>query len=206
MVEKYQFFNGLKFTRDEKTGYYLNSTNNIRMHRYVWEYYNGKIPEGYHIHHIDGQKDNNKIDNLIMIRAEEHAKLHGESLTEEEKEWRRKNLKKNAMPKAKEWHSSEEGRKWHKEHYQKYKQQFSNPKNYVCEQCGKTFVSTQTKTKFCSNKCKSAYRRKSGIDNIVKVCQYCGKEFYANKYSKQIYCSKRCSNRAKPRLPQLRRD
>ena len=44
-MEKYQYYNGLKFTRDEKTGYYLNATNRIRMHRYVWECINGPIPE-----------------------------------------------------------------------------------------------------------------------------------------------------------------
>ena len=43
MSEKYQYFNGLKFTRDDKTGYYLNSTIRKRMHRYVWEFYNGQI-------------------------------------------------------------------------------------------------------------------------------------------------------------------
>lgn len=33
MAEKYQFFDGKKFTRDDKTGYYLCSTgdeNNVR--------------------------------------------------------------------------------------------------------------------------------------------------------------------------------
>ena len=60
MSEKFQFFDGRKFTRDEKTGYYLCSTKDLigsrkRMHVYVWEYYNGLVPEGYHIHHIDAK-------------------------------------------------------------------------------------------------------------------------------------------------------
>ena len=60
---KFAYFNGLKFTRDDKTGYYLNSTIRKRLHRCVWEYYNGEIPKGYHIHHKDNDKSNN--DNTI---------------------------------------------------------------------------------------------------------------------------------------------
>ena len=60
MSSKYQYFNGLKFTRDDKTGYYLNSTIEKRMHRYVWEFYNGPIPKGYDIHHKDEDKANNE--------------------------------------------------------------------------------------------------------------------------------------------------
>lgn len=39
---KYQEYNGVIFCRDEKTGYYLNSTLRVRMHRYVWEKKRGK--------------------------------------------------------------------------------------------------------------------------------------------------------------------
>ena len=48
MSEKFQFFDGRKFTRDDKTGYYLCSTQNEknvrkRMHVYVWEYFYGPV-------------------------------------------------------------------------------------------------------------------------------------------------------------------
>ena len=52
------WFNGIKFTKDDKTGYYLNSSIRKRLHRYVWELHYGEIPEGYHIHHIDFDKSN----------------------------------------------------------------------------------------------------------------------------------------------------
>ena len=48
----------------------------ILVHRYIWEQLNGKIPDGYHIHHKDENKLNNSIDNLECISASEHAKLH----------------------------------------------------------------------------------------------------------------------------------
>ena len=35
------WFNGIKFTKDDKTGYYLNSSIRKRLHRYVWELHYG---------------------------------------------------------------------------------------------------------------------------------------------------------------------
>jgi len=49
-----------------------------RYHRWIWEELNGKIPEGYVIHHEDGDKMNNNIQNLEMIKNSEHTKLHWE--------------------------------------------------------------------------------------------------------------------------------
>lgn len=36
-------------------------------HRIIWEIHHGKIPEGMQIDHIDGDRSNNKIDNLRMV-------------------------------------------------------------------------------------------------------------------------------------------
>lgn len=192
MAEKYQFFDGRKFTRDEKTGYYLCSTNDStgsrkRMHVYVWEYYNGLVPDGYHIHHIDGDKSNNTIENLQLLSATEHEKLHGGMWDDERREWARKNIEK-ASAKAKKWHGSEAGHEWHKKHYEKMKEKLHQVHQFNCLVCGKEFQSTQTSAKFCCNNCKSAYRRKIGVDNITKICSLCGGEYSANKYQKTKYC------------------
>jgi hypothetical protein len=45
-------------------------------HRYVWEQANGKIPEGFHIHHRDGNKRNNKIENLELKEIKKHISEH----------------------------------------------------------------------------------------------------------------------------------
>jgi hypothetical protein len=50
-------------------------------YRKIWESHHGKIPfdsEGrvYDIHHIDGDRNNNEITNLICISLEDHYKLH----------------------------------------------------------------------------------------------------------------------------------
>lgn len=89
---------------------------------------------------------------------------------------------------AKEWHNSNEGHEWHKKHYEQMKEKLHIPKRFVCEYCNKEFVNTQINSRFCSNKCKSAWRRKSGIDDITKICFKCGKEYIANKYQKTKYC------------------
>lgn len=155
------YCDGYKFRKDKKSGYWLCSTLHKRLHRYIYEKYNGKIPEGMQVHHIDHNKDNNEISNLMLLTRKEHDRIHFEEMTEEEKERRRKNLKENAMPKAKEWHKSEEGRKWHLEHYEKVKDKLYKKYNFTCSVCGKQFESTQIRSKFCSNVCKSRYWRKT---------------------------------------------
>ena len=197
---KFQHFNGVKFTKDDKTGYYLNSTLRKRLHRYIWEYYNGEIPKGYQIHHIDGDKNNNNINNLEAIHKVKHATLHSKEKAEKYYDRMINNLDKNARPKASEWHGSEQGKEWHKEQYQKTKDKLHETKEYICEHCGHKYTTTKKSTnKFCSNKCKSAHRRESGVDNEERKCFYCGQTFITNKYYKTQCCSKACSNKMWPR-------
>jgi uncharacterized CHY-type Zn-finger protein len=195
MSEKFQYFNGLKFTRDEKTGYYLNSTIRKRLHRYVWEYYNGEIPKGYQVHHKDHDKSNNNIENLELMTTRNHQTLHGKEHVKERYEEMKKNLIDNAIPASKEWHKSEKGHKWHKQHYENMKDKLFVEKTFKCHECGKEFTSTKYEAKFCCNACKSRWRRKQGYDNETRICEYCGKEFTTNKYSKVRTCSRSCANK-----------
>lgn len=48
----------------------------ILEHRAIWKYYHGDIPDGYQIHHIDGNKLNNNINNLELISSHQHPKKH----------------------------------------------------------------------------------------------------------------------------------
>ena len=49
----------------------------VYEHRYVMEQYLGrKLKHGEEIHHIDGNKLNNSIDNLQLLTTAEHRKLH----------------------------------------------------------------------------------------------------------------------------------
>jgi predicted RNA-binding Zn-ribbon protein involved in translation (DUF1610 family) len=45
-------------------------------HLLVWEKNYGKIPPGFHIHHINFDRFDNRIENLTLLSAHEHIKLH----------------------------------------------------------------------------------------------------------------------------------
>ena len=66
------------FERINNDGYILIFIGGkyILKHRYIWEQYNGQIPEGYVIHHIDEDKSNNNIENLRMMLCGDHSILH----------------------------------------------------------------------------------------------------------------------------------
>lgn len=190
---KYVYFNGLKFTKDEETGYYLNSTIRKRLHVYVWEFYNGEIPKGYEVHHKNKDKATTNIEELELLSKSEHMKKHWQEKTEEERNEVKERFKKNVGEAAKKWHSSEKGIEWHKKHYERMKGVLHQRKLYSCKCCNKLF--SGIKEGYCSNACKSKYRRDNGLDDIEKICPCCQKVFMANKYAKRVTCSKSCSNR-----------
>lgn len=56
---------------------YLNFGFNYKsflVHRAVWEMFNGKIPDGMEIDHIDMDKTNNKIENLRLATRQENSR------------------------------------------------------------------------------------------------------------------------------------
>ena len=67
-------FNGNKYTL-RNTGYYgrTNGERNL-LHRDVWEKHYGKIPNSHDIHHKDHDKTNNNINNLELLRKDDHAR------------------------------------------------------------------------------------------------------------------------------------
>ena len=44
--------------------------------KYYGEYYGIEVAEDFDIHHIDGDRNNNDISNLIMLPSKLHAKYH----------------------------------------------------------------------------------------------------------------------------------
>jgi len=48
----------------------------IAMHRVIWEYYNGNIPDGMVIAHIDGNGLNNILENLRCVTPSDRSKNH----------------------------------------------------------------------------------------------------------------------------------
>ena len=50
--------------------------NGQMVHRVVWESHNGRIPDGYLVHHTNGDRLDNRIENLGMMTLAEHCRLH----------------------------------------------------------------------------------------------------------------------------------
>lgn len=196
-MKQYQTFNGEYFGLDEKSGYWQNTKTRERMHRYVWKHYYGDIPKGFHIHHLDGDKSNNDISNLAMVSPKAHANIHKETRSQETWDKLRENCDR-IRPLTKAWHASEEGHNWHKEHYENTKDKLHAEREFVCENCGKPFTAVGNGlNRFCCNACKSAWRRKSGVDDIELTCPVCGKVFKTNKYSGNKTCSRECGRKAR---------
>lgn len=191
-------FNGYVFRKDYKTGYYLCSKKTDigrreRLHCYVWRYFNGDIPKGYHIHHKDEDKSHNDIENLECILKSVHLSLHGRERAEKDYAKMIENLDNVARSKASEWHGSKAGIEWHKQHYNKMKEKLHIQIEYVCENCGKRFITQKNgNIRFCSNACRSKARRESGADDEERKCIICGNAFTTSKYSKTQTCSAKC--------------
>lgn len=74
-----------------------------RLHLLIWEnFYGCEVPEGFHIHHKNGNKQDNCILNLQLIRISEHHRLHnlGRKLSEETKAKISKTLTGRKLPKS----------------------------------------------------------------------------------------------------------
>ena len=144
-----KFFNGLKFV-EQNTGYLGARVDGklVLMHRYVWEYYNGTIPNGYVIHHKDKNKINNDIDNLECLPNRDHSVRHNINKSPKQIQRDIESLAK-ARIKAIEWHKSEAGRECSRKNAKRLIEQgILNPiTTYTCETCGKQFLEAKRKAK-----------------------------------------------------------
>lgn len=89
---EYAFFDGIEFCKDGE--YYVNRKYG-RLHRHIYSYYNGPIPDGCHVHHKNHDKSNNNINNLSCISHSEHIALHmkgkkNSAETKKKNEWSKK--------------------------------------------------------------------------------------------------------------------
>lgn len=192
-------FNGIKFRRYPESENWADRsyfTPGIadrqrgvkRLHQELWRSIHGPIPDGCDIHHADGNPLNNDPDNLVCLDSNDHQRSHNHPGNPD---------KLNEVRHlAAAWHRSEEGRKWHSEHA-KWTWKVRKPLTKVCDQCGESFetLARRDSDRFCSNACKSAWRRDSGIDDEQRTCEVCGTEFTVNKYYKKRTCSRSCARR-----------
>lgn len=58
------------------TGYKRFKNSDSYIHKMVYEYYNGNIPDGYIVHHINEDKLDNTIENLQLMSSKDHKIYH----------------------------------------------------------------------------------------------------------------------------------
>jgi len=71
--------NGTEYPARVVSGYVvitLEDGSKKPLHKFIWELENGPLPEGYHIHHISGDRLDNRLENLAVMDAGEHIHLH----------------------------------------------------------------------------------------------------------------------------------
>ena len=185
-----QVFNGKEYHLYQGERHYSRGTR--RLHRVVWEYYNGKIPPGYQVHHKDGNPANNDISNLECIPDRTHLEKHIDSIVKRGKSEKSVKHLASIRTRAAEWHRSDGGREWHREHASGEKERKIE---CTCIVCGKQFLSAYSDARFCSNNCKSKWRRDNHQDDETRVCIVCGKEFRTNRFGNTKCCSRSCAAR-----------
>ena len=69
---------GRKFYLDKSTGYWISTDYSkqrprVRAHQWVWINHYSIIPKGYHIHHRNDDKSDNRIENLRILCPNCHS-------------------------------------------------------------------------------------------------------------------------------------
>lgn len=167
------------------------------LHRDIWAAIHGPIPDGHDVDHIDGNPINNAIGNLqLLTEAEHHAKHAPEQSKRGCERWAHMSDEQRAalLAAAAKWHGTAEGLAWHAENGKRVAAGMETV-DCICEQCRAAYSVRKihsTSTRFCSNNCRSAARRASGVDDEERTCK-CGTAFVVNRYSKIRNCSLKCA-------------
>ncbi len=65
-------FENKKYTLRANGYYACTDGNRHYLHVAIWEYHNGKISKGWEVHHVDGDKTHNAIENYELYSKAEH--------------------------------------------------------------------------------------------------------------------------------------
>ena len=184
--DTHQKFDGVVFHTD-RSGHYVTASTGI--HRFVWQYYHGEIPDGYHIHHVDENKTNNAVENLQCMTKQDHQSLHNKQPFYEERVCRtcgkifivQKACQKLAMYCSKKCQSKV---------------------NRICSLCGEEFLTTSYKpAEHCRSSARKVSWEKRRAQNPIrpscqKRCPICGKSFVVKPgHEKTQCCSRSCGHK-----------
>lgn len=152
-------------------------TKFVREHRHIMELFLGrKLMRDEHVHHINGVKDDNRIQNLQVLTAKEHLRLHYKQAPE----LHIRRTQKSTL-KIKE--------KWKKIMSERWSPQYDS-----CSRCGLTTSPHQGLGK-CEKCYMVDYMKKLKEANLIeKSCASCGLDFktFKRKRTEKIVCSYKC--------------
>ena len=186
--ENHQRFNSITY-RKQSNGRYATTKH---IHRDVWQYWHGEIPDEHAIHHLDRNPTNNTAENLQCLSAIEHSKLHLP--------------KKQQIPQQKstlvckqcgqEYSTVKRKNSAFCSRQCRDKFRYRNDvEKRICKFCGQQFEAFRyNKNQFCSPQCHYQFTIQQNLE--TRICPCCGKSFEARKTLKKKYCSKACAIRA----------
>ena len=89
-IEKKNRNGFLSFSKDA-SGYKMFVQSNgrksqvtTRVHKFIWEAFNGKIPDGFEVDHIDEDRSNNKLSNLRLLTKQQNISRAKRKLSNKE--------------------------------------------------------------------------------------------------------------------------
>lgn len=185
---------GLKWTKKAK-GYYQSTTTvdgkRLWLHQYTYAREHGEQLDGAHIHHKDGDKDNNELGNLQRLSAEEHAAEHSAE---------RSVLGKTAeqllhLERARVLCAEARAGKY----VSRRRQRKDVVRTRTCPECRKEFIlksRDKDSTAYCSEFCHGRQNALYAAEDYAKPvpCLHCGTGFVPGPHGigHQIFCSDKC--------------
>jgi len=155
------------------------------LHRAVWAAKHGPIPDGCHIHHLDGDPLNNDVANLVCILGSDHHRVHAAVPPPFLRTQEHLDHLARIRPEAAVWHGSQEGIEWHREHGRRVAAN-REARSAICEQCGGEYESVQP-GKFCSSRCRQRAYAADPSKQEERHCA-CGQSFRCWRVSKRLRC------------------
>lgn len=162
-IHDVQEFDGVAYYKKPE-GYYKSDWKKHGgklLHQVVWEHHhNRRVPKGYCVHHLNGEKGDNRPENLCLLAASKHARQHAVKNLQEIPERMLHGIIA-AQEAAKKWHGSPVGREWHSKHGKEIWRD-REKKQFTCVVCGKQYWTYPQSRKrgFCSPACQQRMRRK----------------------------------------------
>lgn len=146
-------------------GYYQNKRAPGRMlHRAIWLAHVGPIPMGWHVHHRNEDRADNRLENLEALSPADHAAIHDRrlpALTPEERGARTRTM----------WAERTE--------------------RLVACPCGAEFTSVGMRARYCSGRCERIAQGRDPDKGTKRFdCEHCGVGFMASRRAR--FCSHRC--------------